>query len=294
MKKLRGLYTAIITPFTKGNKIDYPALEKIITQQIKANVDGIVILGTTGECETLDTYEKHKIIEFTQNIINDTNICLIIGTGSNNTINAINEIKGLSGTNGDYFLVSCPSYIKPTDKGLLSHFTKIANESYKPIILYNNPSRTGINISINTLKTLSQHPNIVGIKDAGNDINYSLQLCSLISKEFTLLSGNDNLAFSQIIMGYSGIISVLSNALPYEMKYYISCIQKNDINIARIIQQKLLNIMNDCFIETNPIPIKYIMNKLGFCKNKLRLPLTTLSTKNKIKIYKTLNDLNVL
>ena len=286
---LNGVYTALVTPMKSNRQIDYKALENLINFQLKANIDGIVILGTTGESPTLDYYEKHRLIEFVQNLTyGKTN--LIIGAGSNDTEKTISEIQGLSCSKADAILLSCPAYNKPTSEGLYSHFKTILDHTHKPIILYNVPSRTGVNIPISVLEKLKSHENLIGIKDASGDITYATKLAQLASKDFVLLSGNDNITLPLLSLGYSGVISVLSNAFPNEMKYLIDLSMSGDKRTSLILQNYMLPLMDACFIETNPIPIKYILSKLKLIKNNLRLPLTPLSKKHQKQTNKLLEE----
>lgn len=290
MIKLQGLYTALITPMKSNKQIDYESLKSIIELQLQANIDGIVMLGTTGEAPTIDQYEKFKLIKFTKELINDSTQ-LIIGAGSNDTEKTINEVKGLAYTKADAILLATPSYNKPNSDGLYKHFKAVADNSYLPIILYNVPSRTGTSIPISVIEKLKEHPNIIGIKEASGDFAYASKLSKFASKDFTLLSGNDDNILALSTLGYSGVISVLSNALPNEMKYFISLIQECNYKTAKILYDFLLPIMNVCFIESNPIPIKYIMSKMGLIKNNLRPPLSPLSKKQRQIINKTINNL---
>lgn len=291
--KLEGIYTALVTPMNNKKQIDYKSLKNLIDQQLNAKVNGIVILGTTGEAPTIDYYEKYKLINFVQTLTKNKTQ-LIIGAGSNDTSKTISEVQGLSSTSADAILLSTPAYNKPTETGLYEHFKAIADASKKPIILYNVPSRTGISIPISVIEKLSKHPNIIGLKDASTDISYSLQLSKFGSDKFVLLSGNDNITLPLTSLGYKGVISVLSNALPYEMKYFYELIKKGDKQTALILQNYLLPLMNICFVETNPIAIKYILSKLGLIKNNLRPPLTKLSVNHQLTINKLLKNYGLI
>ena len=293
MQKINGIYTALVTPFTRTGKIDFVALEKLLDIQMNAKVSGIVILGTTGENCTIDYYEKYKIIEFVQNKLNK-HTKLIIGAGSNNTQQTINEIKGYSATNADAIMVSPPAYNKPSQNGLYNHFKKIADESYKPIILYNIPARTGVHLSIELINKLKDHPNIIGIKDASSDLEYAQKLIKLQDDKFSVLSGSDSLALPLISIGYKGVVSVISNLIPNEMNYMIQKIQENDYRTARILMNYMHDITTCTMLESNPMPIKYMMSKLGLIKNKLRLPMTPLSSKHKKIIDQTMKNMELL
>ena len=293
MQKLNGIYTALVTPFTTTGKIDFVSLEKLLDIQMNAKVSGIVILGTTGENCTIDYYEKYKIIDFVQNKLNK-HTKLIIGAGSNNTQQTINEIKGYSATNADAIMVSPPAYNKPSQNGLYNHFKKIADESYKPIILYNIPARTGVHLSIELINKLKDHPNIIGIKDASSDLEYAQKLIKLQDDKFSVLSGSDSLTLPLISIGYKGVVSVISNLIPNEMNYMIQKIQENDYRTARILMNYMHDITTCTMLESNPMPIKYMMSKLGLIKNKLRLPMTPLSSKHKKIIDQTMKNMELL
>lgn len=289
MKNYGKTYTALITPMKKSGEIDYKSLKQLIKFQIESGVTGIVLLGTTGEEPTIDFYEKHKMIKIAEQLTKNK-IELIVGVSSNDTQRAINEVQGLSGYNISSFLLGTPYYNKPTATGLYKHFKKIADSSYKPIILYNVPSRTGINIPLSVIEKLRTHPKIIGIKEASGDFNYASKLARLISHDFIMLSGNDNMTLPLMSLGAIGSISVLSNFMPKQIKSQIDSFTKNDNKKALSIHNYLLDIINACFFETNPIPVKYIMNKLGLCKNKLREPLQNISAKNRTKVNKILQN----
>ncbi|MBQ9790743.1 MAG: 4-hydroxy-tetrahydrodipicolinate synthase [Clostridia bacterium] len=287
--ELKGTYTALVTPFKNNKGVDYEALKKLINLQIDSEVSGIVLFGTTGESPTLDAYEKHKILEIAEHLTKDK-INLIIGISSNNTEKAINEIKGFSSSSAKAFLVGTPFYNKPTEKGVITHFTKIANQSYKPIILYNVPSRTGTNISLSAIKQLCSHPNIVGIKEAGGNFDYISKLMLMRSSKFAILSGNDNQTLPMMALGATGSISVVSNLVPHEFDLICKYASSGRFAAARTVHELLMPLMNACFEETNPIPIKYMLSKIGIIKNTLRLPLCSLSSKNKKSINKIMSE----
>jgi len=289
---LHGTYTALISPMKKNGEIDMFSLEKLINIQLSSNVQGIVILGTTGENSTLDNYERHKIIKLSEKLILNKKQ-LIVGISANSSNKAIDEVKILSTYNIDAFLVSAPYYNKPTTKGIIEHFTKIANESYKPIILYNVPSRTSSWIPIEAINILSKHPNIIGIKEASGDFNYITKLMTYKSNKFRILSGNDNLTLPMMSLGCEGLISVASNLVPNEISNLVNYALSGEFKKALFYHELLMPIFNACFIETNPIPIKYLLSKFGIIKNYLRLPLTSISSKNKAILNKSLKIDNI-
>jgi len=287
--ELKGIYTALVTPFGSNGNVDYKALEKLIHLQIDSKVQGIVLFGTTGESPTLDAYEKFKILQFVENL-NSGKLDIIIGISSNNTEKAISEIKGMSGTSAKAFLVGTPAYNKPTETGLLKHFKKIADESYKPIILYNVPSRTGTNIPLSVISKLRNHPNIIGIKEASGNFDYITKLTALSLPTFNVLSGNDNQTLPMMALGATGVISVVSNIVPHELNLMVRYMQKGNTFAARVVHELLLPLMNACFTETNPGPIKFMLSKLGLAKNKLRLPLAPLTQKSQKQVAKIMKE----
>lgn len=266
----RGVATALITPFKNG-KIDYPSLEKIIEMQIEAGIDALVVGGTTGEIATLSDSERYELYKFAKGAIGDRTR-LIFGTGTNDTAKALQHTSLACEIGCDGLLVVTPYYNKGTSKGLLAHYRAIADRSTVPIILYNVPSRTGVNLAIPLLRELAEHKNIVGIKEAGDSASRLCEL-SALTDTLALYSGNDNLTYTTLALGGDGVISVLSNAYPKEMLDICKLYFANKQNESRTAQNKLLSLIKVMFVETNPAPIKYLMSKMGFCENELRLPL---------------------
>ena len=267
----RGVATALITPFKDG-KIDYSALEKIIEMQIEAGISALVVGGTTGEVATLDDVERAELYKFTKNAINGRTK-LIFGTGTNDTKKALEHTALACEIGCEGILVVTPYYNKGTNGGLLSHYEKIADTSTAPLILYNVPSRTGVNLSLGLIRELAKHPNIVGIKEATDSASRLCELSALCD-ELALYSGNDNLTYATLALGGDGVISVLSNAYPAEMLEICKLYFANKPQESKILQNKLLKIIDAMFIETNPAPVKYLMSKMGLCENELRLPLS--------------------
>lgn len=277
----QGTATAIITPFEKySQKVDFKALGHLIDFQIKNKIDAITVLGTTGEPTTLTNDEQTQIIKFAMQRINKK-AKLIVGAGSNNTAEVINKCKQFEKLGKiDAFLIVTPFYNKCTQKGLIEHFTQIANSAKTPIILYNVPSRTNVNIQPQTVKTLSAHPNIVAIKEASGNLNQIAQIINLCSKNFYIYSGDDALTLPTMALGAKGVISVASNAKPKEVVQLVNYCIKGNFNLAQKLHYNLLPLFNALCCEVNPIPIKYLLYKQNFIKNVLRLPLTPLSKEN--------------
>lgn len=279
-----GLYTALITPF-KNNKVDETALEKLIEFQIKNGVDGIVPCGTTGESPTL-SHEEHNLVIDLAIKIAKKRIKVIAGTGSNSTAEAIMMTKHAAEMGADGCLIVAPYYNKPTQDGLYQHFKAINDACNIPLIVYNIPGRSVINISDDTLAKLAKLANVAGIKDATGDLARVASLKLLLSKDFSLLSGEDATAVGFNAMGGSGVISVTSNIAPKLCSDLQKATLKGDYKTAVEIQDKLTPLHAAMFCETNPIPVKYAASLLGFCSEEIRLPLTVASdsAKERVKI----------
>jgi len=271
----QGVYTAVITPFRKG-KIDYDSYFKILENQISSGVAGVVPCGTTGESPTL-SYEEHKeLIQKTVAVVNKR-IQVIAGTGSNSTEEAIELTEKACADGVDGILTVNPYYNKPTQEGLYQHFAKIAEHSSKPVMLYNIPGRTNVNLLPETVQRLSELKQITSIKEATGDLGQMAKVISLTSPDFHLLSGDDNLTLPVLSIGGKGVVSVVSNLFPRACVDMVSLYMRGDTTASQKIYYKLLSVFINAFIETNPIPIKAAMSWFGYCDNELRLPMTPLS-----------------
>lgn len=288
---LKGAITALVTPFFEDDesKINYKKLEELINFQIKNNIDGIVICGTTGESATLSDSEKRKLIKHAIKY-SKGRVPIIAGTGSNDTSHSIKLSKEAENLGADYLLIVTPYYNKTSQEGLYEHFKKIAQSVNIPIILYNVPSRTGINMSVDTIIKLSNIPNIVGIKEASSDISKFASILSRKPNDFIVLSGNDDMIVPTMSLGADGVISVLSNIFPNETKKMCDACLKKDFSYGKDIQLRFFNLIKLLFIEPNPIPIKDLMNLQKFDVGPVRLPLykASLTTHEKLKseLYK--------
>ncbi len=287
-----GAYTAIITPFD-NDKIDYKALELMIERQISEGIDGIIPMGTTGESPTLSFEEHEEFIRRTVKIVNGR-IKVIAGTGANSTSEAIWLTKGAEDAGVDATLSVNPYYNKPTQKGLVAHYEAIANATKLPIILYNIPGRSGINfLPESVAELLKRTDHIAAMKEASGDIAQMMRLVELCGDKLTLLSGDDNLLLPVLAIGGKGIISVLSNLLPADIKKVVTLYREHKTEEAKAHFYKLLPLCRAMFLETNPIPIKAAMEMTGACGGDLRLPLVPLSDENKAILRKTLSDYGV-
>ena len=283
---LQGVFTAMITPFDSDRGVDYAALEKIIQNQLSGGVEGLVPCGTTGESPTLNHFEHQKVIAKTVEVAKSTNDqCLVIaGTGSNSTKEAIELTKKAGEDGADYALVVNPYYNKPTQQGLIDHFTAIAEESKIPLVLYNIPGRTAIGLGLDAIIKLSEHDNIQAIKEATGDINFMTQVILNTEDNFSLLSGDDNLLLPILSIGGRGVISVISNIFPKQTSDVARLFFAGDYPKAKDLFMRLFPICQGMFYETNPIPVKYAASTMGLCENILRLPMTSLSKKNSSRL----------
>lgn len=267
----RGTATAMITPFREG-EIDFDCLGRLIDIQISAGIDALVIGGTTAEAATLTDEERYRLFEFSAERI-DGKTKLIFGTGTNDTRVAINHSKYAEKVGCDGMLLVTPYYNKGTEGGIEKHYLSIVESVNLPTLLYNVPSRTGVNLGFNLIARLSEHPNIVGIKEASDSTDRLVTLASM-SDKIALYSGNDSQVFPTLTLGGLGVISVISNLLPRETKEMTDAYFNGDLARAREVQFKLLPLIQAMFMETNPSPIKYAMSLRGLCSPELRLPLS--------------------
>ena len=279
MKKLfEGSGVAIITPFKDG-KINYDAMGNLIEWHIENKTDAIIVCGTTGESATMSDEERKTTIKFVVDKVNKR-IPVIAGSGSNNTAYSVELSKYCQEVGADGLLVVTPYYNKSTQDGLIKHFTTIAESVDIPIILYNVPGRTGVNIKPTTVEKLSKVKNIVAIKEASGDISQVAEISRLCGDDFVIYSGNDDQIVPILSLGGSGVISVLANILPKETHDIVEKYLSGDVEEARKLQLSLNELVSSLFIEVNPIPVKAAMNLMGLEAGELRLPLVEISETN--------------
>ena len=288
----KGVGTALITP-TNEKGIDYENLEKLIEFQIKEGINSLIIAGTTGEGSTLNDKEHRELLEFSMKKINHR-VPMIAGTGSNDTNYACELAKFSCSIGVDGLLVVTPYYNKATQYGLIKMYTEIAKVSTAPIILYNVPSRTGVNIEPETYLELFKVDNIVGIKEANGNITKIIDAFKLVGDKLAIYSGNDDEIVPFLSMGGVGVISVLSNMLPKETVEICDKFFDGDVKGSRELQLKYLPLIRCLFSEVNPIPIKSAMNKLGYCENFLRLPLTPMDKKKEEIMFDEMKKLEIM
>lgn len=271
--KYKGTGVAIVTPFVL-NQVDYDSLAKIIEYQIQGGVDYIVSLGTTGETATLSLAEQKEIVQFTVKQVANR-IPVVLGAGGNNTARVIEQMKDMqSWADFDAFLSVSPYYSKPSQEGIYQHYKAIAQSTTKQIILYNVPGRTSRNMSINTiLRLANDFETIIGVKEAGANILQSQELAMHKPKNFTLISGDDDLLLGQLAAGFDGVISVVANAYPKEWSDMVSTIQLGNLSTARALFYSLYPFVQLIFTENNPAGIKCALHEMNLCYNEFRLPI---------------------
>lgn len=293
MKELpfTGSGVAIVTPFTDNNEIDYDSLAELIELHIAHKTDAIIICGTTGEASAMPDDEHLAAIAFTVKQANHR-VPVIAGTGSNDTHHAINLSKRAEQLGADGLLSVTPYYNKANKNGLIAHFKAIAEVVKIPIILYNVPSRTGMNFSIDVLKELAKIDNIVGLKEASGNIGYVAQVAAEVP-ELHLYSGNDDMIVPIMSLGGVGVISVVANILPDETHDICELFANGNIEASRKLQLEMLDLINKLFIEVNPVPVKSAMKELGYRVGNLRLPLGPMDEKNLDILMKALQAYGV-
>ena len=294
MKKVlfRGCGTAIATPFTEDN-INLTEFAKLVEYQINEGIDAIIVCGNTGESSTMTLEEKKTLIKFSVKLI-DKRVPLIVGAGSNNTATSIEMSQYAESVGADGLLLVTPYYNKTTQEGLIHHYNSIANKTTLPIILYNVPSRTGLNILPETCLELSKTENIVAIKEASGNISQIAKIAALCGNNLSIYSGNDDQNIPILSLGGIGAISVLSNVAPRFTHNMIYDFLNGNIEKARFAQLQSLELIESLFCEVNPIPVKTALNMMGYNFGKSRLPLIDMSKSGKQHLKKSLENFNLL
>jgi 4-hydroxy-tetrahydrodipicolinate synthase len=290
---LTGTYTAIVTPFRQG-KLDADGLKRLIEMQVRAGVDGIVPVGTTGESPTLD-YKEHieviaRSVEYAAGRIH-----VMAGTGGNSTSEAVYLTQEAEKAGADSSLQVAPYYNKPTQEGLFQHFLEISRVSKLPIVLYSVPSRCGIEIGVETVRRLAlATPRVIGIKEAGGNADRVSQLRAALGRKFTILSGDDSLTLPFMSVGAHGVVSVASNVVPKQVARMVNAFRAGNLAAALKSHDELYPLFKDLFIESNPIPVKAALGMLGVIEEEYRLPLVPMNAKNREILKNTLKECGVL
>lgn len=283
-----GAATALITPMTPEG-VDYAALGRLIDWQIDRGIDALVIAGSTGEGKTLSDSEHREVLRYSAERIAGR-VPMIAGTGSNDTAYGLQLSKYACEIGADALLVVTPYYVKATQAGLVKNYTMIADAVTKPVILYNVPSRTGVNIEPATYAALADHPNIAGIKEAGGDISKIVETAALVRGKLDIWSGNDDQTVPILSLGGKGVISVLSNLLPAETSAMCHAYLEGRTHEAAEAQFRYVPLIRALFCEVNPIPVKAAMAALGFCENYLRMPLTPMEDDHRTHMLKLMRE----
>ena len=280
----KGAGTAIVTPFDKDQNVDYNSLKRITKHQVDNRIDAIIILGTTGEAPVVDGDERKKIIETI--MTEAAGKCkIIIGTGGNNTKKVAELNKATDEFKPDGLLIANPYYNKGTQESLVEHYKFLSERTSTPIMLYNVPSRTGMNLLPETaVKIHESCKNVVAIKEASGSISQIAHLCSIKPDSFRVVSGNDDQTLPIMAVGGDGVISVFTNAFPKQMKQITDAFFADKVSEAQKYNNMYLEMMNALFYETSPGPLKYIMNKMGMCENVFRLPIAPVGKKTETRL----------
>jgi len=293
MTELKGSFVALITPFDLKNlEVDETKLRELVNWQIESGTDGIVAVGTTGESATLSKTEHRQVLKI---VIDEAKgrVAIIAGTGSNATREAVSLTEFAKKNGADFGLSISPYYNKPTQDGIIAHYSKIA-EIELPTILYNVPSRTGRNIEAETTLELSRNPNLIGVKEASGDLKQIREICDKKPNDFAVISGEDSQTLDILKLGGVGAIGVIQNELPIEMKKMIDLALAGNFEKAEEINSKFANLMDLNFVDNNPIDVKWVLAEMNKIDYAVRLPLTEPSEMNKVKIREELVKLSLV
>ena len=291
--QLRGCGTALVTPFAKDGSLDEAALRRHIRWQIESGIDFLVPCGTTGENPVLSSAEHFRVVEITIEEAKGK-VPVLAGAGGNHTAKVREGIEAMEKMGADGILSVTPYYNKPTQEGLYQHYRALAEATRLPILLYNVPGRTGVNLEPHTLLRLSEFPNIIGVKEASGNLTQVDEILRTLPERFRVISGDDALTLPMQALGAVGVISVVSNVAPREMTEMVALANAGDYNAARLMHRKLSALMHVLFIEANPIPAKYAMHAMGRMELAFRLPLVPPSTDTQAKVRQVLTELGIL
>ncbi len=291
--KFTGLGTALVTPFTKSGEMDEKAVRRLGRRQIDNGTHFLVPVGTTGENPTLEVAERLRMVEI---LVDEAKgeAPVLAGCGGYNTKEIVHLAKEMQKAGADGLLSVTPYYNKPTQEGIVQHFTAIADATPLPIVLYNIAGRTGVNIETPTVARLAQVPNIVGVKEASGSLSQMCDVLRSVPSDFIVLSGDDALTLPLMAVGGRGVISVVSNEIPKEISQMVEAAERNDFAAARAIHRRVINLMQINFVESNPGPVKYAMAQMGLLDEVYRLPMVPLKPESKAKVDAVLRELGLL
>ena len=288
---LKGCGTALVTPFDKDGNVDYAAYAAMVKRQVEAGVDFLVPLGTTAETPCLEDEEKMELFRITKKFANG--IPLIVGVGTNSLTKTIKNIKMMEPLGPDGYLVVVPFYNKPVQEGMYQYFKAVAGSTEKAIVLYNVPGRTGANMLARTTLRLAEIPNIVAIKEASGKVDQIFDIVRNAPEGFTVLSGNDDQTYELMRDGVAGLISVASNIAPAKVAQLVHTMQAGDFESGTKQSMALMPLFKNCFVESNPIPVKGGLSLMGLCRNDCRLPLTPATKETLDILEQTIRDLKI-
>ena len=290
---LQGSIVAMVTPFRQDGSVNFDMLTELLERQIAAGTDGILTLGTTGEYSTMSHEEDAAVVEHTIRVV-DGRVPVMVGSGSNCTVTQIEKSRLYQSMGADALLLISPYYNKANAEGMYRHFAETADAVDIPCILYNVPGRTGCSIPVSVVERLARHPNIAGIKEASGDMSYAMKIARCVGPDFALYSGNDDITVPILSIGGSGVISVYANVMPAMCRQIVA--DWLDGNHARALENHLryLQLMNDLFLEVNPIPVKAAMNMMGLDVGPMRLPLCEMGEANAATLRRTLEEAGLL
>lgn len=291
--KFTGMGVALITPFKEDDSVDFEALSRLLDYQLQNNIDYLVVLGTTAETPTLSEEEKSEIVQFVKDKVNGR-VPIVLGVGSNNTRAIVEKLKKDNFDGIDAILSVVPYYNKPSQEGMFQHYSAIAENSPVPVILYNVPGRTGVNMTAETtLRLAHKYKNIIGIKEASGNIVQMNDIIKNKPADFVVISGDDGITYPLITMGAVGVISVIGNAFPKEFSQMVRLALQGDYNSARIIHHKFTELIDLLFVDGSPAGVKCILSIMGYLENKLRLPLVPTRITTFEKMRQILDTLNI-
>lgn len=292
--RFAGSYVALVTPFTKSGGLDEAALRRLVRSHLRAGTAGLVPCGSTGEAATLTHEEYRRVVGLTLEESRGL-LPVVAGVGTNATAKVVEMAREAESLGADALLVVSPYYNKPTQEGLYQHFRAVARNTRLPVIVYNIPGRTGVNVLPKTLLRLAADcPNVVAVKEASGDIDQVSEIVARAPKGFSVLSGDDSLTVPMMAVGAAGVISVVANVVPRQTAAMCAAAQAGDFKKARGLHLKLFALVKTLFLETNPIPVKAALEMMGLCGGNLRLPLTPLSSENRILLRRQLADRSLL
>ena len=292
-RPMTGVGTALVTPFAKSGALDEAAIRRLARRQIDAGIHFLCPCGTTGESPTLSDEEKLRIVEI---LVDEAKgqVPIVAGAGGYDTREVIHLAKALEARGAAGLLSVTPYYNKPTQEGLYQHYKAIADSTSLPIIVYNVPGRTGVNVEVATIARLAQIPNIVAVKEASGNVTQMAEICRAVPEEFIVLSGDDALTLPLMAVGGHGIISVASNEIPAEMVQMVEAAERNDFRAARAVHARILPLMQINFVESNPVPVKAAMAAMGLLDEHYRLPMCPPKPESRERINRVLKELNLL